>query len=254
MCKLPGHLCILARRRARRRQQKRSPPMAPEFPGEERDLRFFPIQNDAPKHLTRDQISHYNERGYVFPLDVFGDDEIAAHRALLRPTDGHGRGRRPRQLWHQRLAHELRRHLRPRHRRPHPRLRPGPAGRDRHPLGLALFQQAARRRQARQLAPGRHLLGAQPQQDRHRLARAGRYRRRQRRHDPHPGLAPPRRHRVRRQPARRRTTSSGRPWRAPRSTAPRPSRSNCAPARCRCTPTCCCTARSRTCRSGAAAA
>ena len=54
--------------------------MAPDFPGEERDLRFFPIRNDAPRHLTPEQIRHYNERGYIFPLDVFSEDEIAAHR------------------------------------------------------------------------------------------------------------------------------------------------------------------------------
>ncbi|MCY4022322.1 MAG: phytanoyl-CoA dioxygenase family protein [Anaerolineaceae bacterium] len=57
--------------------------MAPDFPGEERDLRFFPIRNDAPRHLTPEQIAHYNERGYVFPLDVFSGEEIAAHRAYF---------------------------------------------------------------------------------------------------------------------------------------------------------------------------
>ena len=41
--------------------------MATEFPGAERDLRFFPIHNDAPKHLTQAQIQHFNERGYVLP-------------------------------------------------------------------------------------------------------------------------------------------------------------------------------------------
>ncbi len=54
--------------------------MTPDFPGEERDLRFFPVHNDAPRRLTLAQIRHFNERGYIFPLDVFNDEEIAAHR------------------------------------------------------------------------------------------------------------------------------------------------------------------------------
>ena len=57
--------------------------MATEFPGAERDLRFFPIHNDAPNLLTQAQIQHYNERGFVFPLDVFSAAEIAAHRACF---------------------------------------------------------------------------------------------------------------------------------------------------------------------------
>ena len=57
--------------------------MATEFPGAERDLRFFPIRNDAPNLLTQAQIQHYNSRGFVFPLDVFSAAEIAAHRAYF---------------------------------------------------------------------------------------------------------------------------------------------------------------------------
>ena len=57
--------------------------MATEFPGAERDLRFFPIHNDSPNLLTQAQIQHYNERGFVFPLDVFSAAEIAAHRAYF---------------------------------------------------------------------------------------------------------------------------------------------------------------------------
>ncbi|MBT3270990.1 phytanoyl-CoA dioxygenase family protein [Candidatus Poribacteria bacterium] len=48
-----------------------------------RDLSFYPTDNPSPVTLTPDQIRQYNERGYVFPLDVFSPAEIATHRAYF---------------------------------------------------------------------------------------------------------------------------------------------------------------------------
>lgn len=53
------------------------------MPELDRDLRFQPVQNTGAKHLSRQQVEQYNRRGYVFPLDVFGQDEIASHRAYF---------------------------------------------------------------------------------------------------------------------------------------------------------------------------
>ncbi len=52
-------------------------------PGLERDLSFRPVDNPAPRHLSSEQIRHFNERGFIFPLEVFTADEIAAHRAYF---------------------------------------------------------------------------------------------------------------------------------------------------------------------------
>jgi non-haem Fe2+, alpha-ketoglutarate-dependent halogenase len=49
----------------------------------ERDLRFFPVHNPAPKFLTLEQIAHFNERGYIAPVTVFSDAEIADLRAYF---------------------------------------------------------------------------------------------------------------------------------------------------------------------------
>jgi len=53
------------------------------FPDLDRTLAFHPIRNDDPQTLTPEQIQHYNQKGYIFPLDVFTPDEIAAHRAYF---------------------------------------------------------------------------------------------------------------------------------------------------------------------------
>ncbi len=50
------------------------------MPELERKLEFIPVENDNPLRLTGEQIRHFNERGFIFPLDVFSEDEIAAHR------------------------------------------------------------------------------------------------------------------------------------------------------------------------------
>ena len=53
------------------------------MPGLDRDLKFHPIENANPRTLSREQIRRYNEQGYVLPIDVFSDSEIASHRAYL---------------------------------------------------------------------------------------------------------------------------------------------------------------------------
>ncbi len=53
------------------------------YPELARDLRFFPADHTDPRTLTPDQIAHFNERGYIAPLDVFSPEEIAVHRAAF---------------------------------------------------------------------------------------------------------------------------------------------------------------------------
>jgi hypothetical protein len=49
----------------------------------DRDLSFHPSTNTAPKVLTRDQVEHFNRAGYVLPLRVFDDAEIADLRSYF---------------------------------------------------------------------------------------------------------------------------------------------------------------------------
>ncbi len=53
------------------------------MPGLARDLSFHPIENHSPTVLTREQIGHFNKRGFVFPIDVFSEAEIVGHRAYF---------------------------------------------------------------------------------------------------------------------------------------------------------------------------
>lgn len=53
------------------------------FPEIERTLQFFPVQNPTPRVLSLAQIQHYNEKGYIFPLDVFSPKEMVEHRAYF---------------------------------------------------------------------------------------------------------------------------------------------------------------------------
>ena len=53
------------------------------MPELDRDLTFYPIENMNPKTLTGEQIRQYNALGYVFPIDVFSSEEIAAHRSYF---------------------------------------------------------------------------------------------------------------------------------------------------------------------------
>jgi ectoine hydroxylase-related dioxygenase (phytanoyl-CoA dioxygenase family) len=46
----------------------------------ERDLRYFPSTTTEPKKLTLEQIHYFNEKGYVFPIDLFSEEEADANR------------------------------------------------------------------------------------------------------------------------------------------------------------------------------
>ncbi len=49
----------------------------------ERDLRFHPSTTVDPQRLTLEQIGEFNRDGYLMPIRVFGDEEIAATRAYF---------------------------------------------------------------------------------------------------------------------------------------------------------------------------
>ena len=53
------------------------------YPELERERKFFPLGVENPARLTRQQIAQYNDTGYLFPLDVFDEGEIAAVRAYF---------------------------------------------------------------------------------------------------------------------------------------------------------------------------
>ena len=46
-------------------------PITDALPDMKRELKFYPAKNNAPKKLTREQIQYFNEKGYIFPLNVF---------------------------------------------------------------------------------------------------------------------------------------------------------------------------------------
>lgn len=50
---------------------------------ENRDLSFVPVKNEAPKSLTQEQIEHYNQHGYIKPLDVYNELEAVRNRAYF---------------------------------------------------------------------------------------------------------------------------------------------------------------------------
>ena len=58
-------------------------PVTDAHPGMGRDLRFFPVVNDQPRHLTPEQLAQFNERGYLFPLELLDAAETAAQRAYF---------------------------------------------------------------------------------------------------------------------------------------------------------------------------
>ena len=79
-------------------------PVLDAHPGMARELRFFPIHNRNPRHLTRAQIAQFNDRGYLFPLDLLDDEETAAQRAyfdrLLAMATAEGRDNYAVNGWH----------------------------------------------------------------------------------------------------------------------------------------------------------
>lgn len=53
------------------------------YPELQRDLRFFPLGIEDPAHLSTQQIEQYNEKGYVFPVDIFSQSEIESIRTYF---------------------------------------------------------------------------------------------------------------------------------------------------------------------------
>jgi len=53
----------------------------PEAVTDDRVRRFFPLGAPHPRVLSRAQIRQFNERGYLFPLEVFDTREVTALRA-----------------------------------------------------------------------------------------------------------------------------------------------------------------------------
>jgi len=49
------------------------------IPDMERELRFFPIDG-VPRTLAREQIDHFNENGFIFPVDVFDAGAVKRNR------------------------------------------------------------------------------------------------------------------------------------------------------------------------------
>lgn len=52
------------------------------IPDMDRVLRFFPIER-APRTLSPQQITQFNELGYIFPIDIFDEDEVSHNRAYF---------------------------------------------------------------------------------------------------------------------------------------------------------------------------
>ena len=48
-----------------------------------RDLTFHPSQNHAPKTLTPEQLTHYNNKGFVAPVDIYDSTEIVGIRTYF---------------------------------------------------------------------------------------------------------------------------------------------------------------------------
>ena len=51
------------------------------YPELDRDLRFFPLGVEQPRQLSAGQIQQYNDKGYIFPIDIFSKSEIEVIRA-----------------------------------------------------------------------------------------------------------------------------------------------------------------------------
>ena len=58
-------------------------PITDAMPELNRTLQFFPVKNENPLTLTPAQIEHFNEKGFISPLDVFSEAEITEHRAYF---------------------------------------------------------------------------------------------------------------------------------------------------------------------------
>lgn len=50
------------------------------FPTLKRDQKFVPLGVDNPNHLTKIQINEFNKKGYIFPINIFGQKEVDSCR------------------------------------------------------------------------------------------------------------------------------------------------------------------------------
>lgn len=50
------------------------------LPEMKRKIAFYPIENESPQSLTEQQIAHYNQKGYICPLNVFSSEEAERNR------------------------------------------------------------------------------------------------------------------------------------------------------------------------------
>ena len=53
------------------------------YPELKRELKFFPLGTANPKHLSAAQIQHYNEKGYLAPIDIFNTRQIDEIRSYF---------------------------------------------------------------------------------------------------------------------------------------------------------------------------
>lgn len=49
------------------------------LPDMTRELKFFPAETTEPKKLTKEEIATFNEKGYIFPIDLFTPEETQAN-------------------------------------------------------------------------------------------------------------------------------------------------------------------------------
>lgn len=78
------------------------------MPELERIIQFFPVENNAPKTLSQAQIQQFNQVGYLCPLEVYTDQEIADHRryfdTLMNKTISAGKDAYSINGWHSKSA------------------------------------------------------------------------------------------------------------------------------------------------------
>lgn len=53
------------------------------LPDMDRKLQFFPADGNDPTTLSCEQVGHYNEKGYLFPIDVMSGQEAEANRSYF---------------------------------------------------------------------------------------------------------------------------------------------------------------------------
>ncbi|MBS12047.1 MAG: phytanoyl-CoA dioxygenase family protein [Gemmatimonadetes bacterium] len=81
-------------------------PITDALPDMERELKFYPAENDEPKVLSGDQIDQFNRDGYLCPLGVFDGEEANANRAYFEKLMAQADGRNSYSIngWHRSCA------------------------------------------------------------------------------------------------------------------------------------------------------